>query len=256
MTLHDDDFAAFKENALERLDRIEEILLLFSGRRVDQQMPAGLNGLFRDIHNLKGSASFLGLSQFVSTAHRMENVLGLLRAQKISLGAETIDLLLSGRDLLQNLLETDTESGPEAAAVIAGLDKMCSGGEEEILTVAVSPKKSWEISRMLIRDMQQSYRGGKHVFLIHYDMIHDIQEKGLYPGGVIEEILAVSEIIHCEVDTDTVGDLDSPDMNISLDILCACALGEPVFRSLFNLDTHSLRCLDSVMFSNSVESNT
>ena len=93
-------FDGFFEESLEYLDSIEEkILLLETEFSIDL-----VNNIFRAIHTIKGSSSFLNLASIKNLSHELEFLLDDLRRQKISISAELIELLLKGVDVLRKMI--------------------------------------------------------------------------------------------------------------------------------------------------------
>lgn len=74
-----------------------------------------LEALMRAAHSVKGAARIVGLDAAVQLAHAMEDCFVAAQDQTITLGAEQIDVLLRGVDLLQSLSVSDPLS-PDALA--------------------------------------------------------------------------------------------------------------------------------------------
>ncbi len=90
----------FLDEALEHLEGIEEkILKLENSEDMDL-----VNSIFRPIHTIKGTASFLGLNDIKYLSHEMETLLDDLRNNLIKVSAELIDTLLDGIDSLAQIL--------------------------------------------------------------------------------------------------------------------------------------------------------
>ncbi len=64
-----------------------------------------LNEIFRAVHTIKGTSSFLGFDQVTTLSHKMEDILNKLRKAEMTVSPETVDVLLEGLDLLKLLLE-------------------------------------------------------------------------------------------------------------------------------------------------------
>ncbi len=64
-----------------------------------------LNEIFRVAHSIKGGAGFLGMSNMVSVAHAMENLLDKLRSGAFLVDTFTIDTILSAIDCLKSLVK-------------------------------------------------------------------------------------------------------------------------------------------------------
>lgn len=93
--------AEFVIECKEHLESIEGNLIVLEKDPANLEI---LNTIFRAIHSVKGAASFLGLKKISQLTHKMENVLDLLRKQKIGLNSEIIDTILEGSDILIKLV--------------------------------------------------------------------------------------------------------------------------------------------------------
>lgn len=96
--------AEFISESREHLDGIEPSLMsLDTG---DEQLDGEtVNSVFRAIHSIKGGAGFLAFENLKRLSHAMENVLMEIREQRMSVDADTIDLLLRGVDKLRAMLD-------------------------------------------------------------------------------------------------------------------------------------------------------
>ena len=118
----DDIITAFLEESFEHLSNIENNLISIekAGADVDKDL---INEVFRAAHTIKGGAGFIGLKNINVLAHKMENVLGLIRSGKLVPNAEIINFLLQGADTLQKLLKDVENSDKEdLSALLEALD--------------------------------------------------------------------------------------------------------------------------------------
>jgi two-component system, chemotaxis family, sensor kinase CheA len=117
-----DSFATiFFDEVQEHLANTEALLL-----RMDTDAPAAddLNGVFRAVHSIKGSAAMLGFDDVSALAHRMENLLDLLRKSERPLVQDDVDALLKGCDALRSQvdhLRGLVKSSPDVSGVQAVL---------------------------------------------------------------------------------------------------------------------------------------
>ncbi|PID72820.1 MAG: hybrid sensor histidine kinase/response regulator [Desulfobulbus propionicus] len=105
MTFEDDEILqGFIEESLEHLTDIENDLLAIEekGSDIDVEL---VNKVFRAAHSIKGGAGFMGLNVIQDLAHASENVLGLIRSEKLIPTPEIINVLLTASDELQQLIE-------------------------------------------------------------------------------------------------------------------------------------------------------
>lgn len=87
----------FREEAAERLDRVDETLLAVERGAASSD---ALDALFRDLHSIKGNAGMVGVEEARSVAHAMEDVLETAR-EGGALAVELVDPLLRGSDAIR-----------------------------------------------------------------------------------------------------------------------------------------------------------
>jgi two-component system chemotaxis sensor kinase CheA len=92
------DFVVESEEALQRMDQ-DMVALESAPNDVDL-----LNRIFRSIHTIKGTSSFLSLDPIVKLSHRTEDVLNALRRGDCRLTRRMMDALLGARDQLGRML--------------------------------------------------------------------------------------------------------------------------------------------------------
>lgn len=102
-----EDVLEYLTEAKECLENIEIGLLNFEkttldGSLVDREL---LDTLFRHFHTVKGSSGFFGLSGIVKVAHAAENLLDYLRKTPETQDEETLEILLTALDHLNELVE-------------------------------------------------------------------------------------------------------------------------------------------------------
>jgi len=104
----------------ERLAELEKGLLTLE-RAPQSPPPDLLNAVFRDAHSVKAGAGLLGLRHVEKAAHRLENVLDLLRSGRLSAEPEVCQALLYGVDLLRETLQSSASASPETDSRLAAL---------------------------------------------------------------------------------------------------------------------------------------
>lgn len=65
--------------------------------------------LFRDAHTLKGASRMVGFNSIQTVAHKMEDILGLAKENKIQLNDKTVNILYKTVDFLSELIEKSVE---------------------------------------------------------------------------------------------------------------------------------------------------
>jgi two-component system chemotaxis sensor kinase CheA len=97
-----------------------ELLEQLEGDLVDleatPQDPELLNQIFRALHTIKGSASFLALTNLVAIAHCSESALNTARNGDLIIGKEEMDLLLAAIDILKIQFEELSDGNTDLTA--------------------------------------------------------------------------------------------------------------------------------------------
>jgi two-component system chemotaxis sensor kinase CheA len=107
---NDEALQEFIIESQEGLSLVEQRMVALEAAPGDLQM---INEIFRAIHTIKGTASFFGLSSIESLSHAGENVLGALRAGRMSLDARSTTALLAMCDLLRQMINNIQATGEE-----------------------------------------------------------------------------------------------------------------------------------------------
>jgi two-component system chemotaxis sensor kinase CheA len=95
--------AIFSEEASDQLREWEECLLALDKSPGDREQ---LNGMFRAIHTLKGSAGFIGFDSLQRLAHDLESSLSDVRDARRQYDAQLGELLFKGLDLCKSMIES------------------------------------------------------------------------------------------------------------------------------------------------------
>lgn len=96
----------FFEEAFDMLDRLEQNILILDK---DRNNTDAIQEIFRAVHTLKGSAGAVELFDTQKYAHIFEDLLDLIRENKIKVDDKTIDILLKGIDILKELINGASE---------------------------------------------------------------------------------------------------------------------------------------------------
>jgi two-component system chemotaxis sensor kinase CheA len=96
----------FKEEAIELIEHIEKSLLQMENNLEDSTL---IQGIFRNMHTLKGNSSMFGFKVIADFTHHLESIYDLIRSGKIKLSKHISDVTLSALDHL--LLLVNNEDG-------------------------------------------------------------------------------------------------------------------------------------------------
>ena len=100
-TLAEDMLAAFLDECGERTDSLSERLLRLEQNAGDREL---INEIFRDLHTLKGSSAFAGLTKMNRIAHQAEDLIGALREGRRQVDRGVVDVLLEALDALRGIV--------------------------------------------------------------------------------------------------------------------------------------------------------
>ena len=92
----------FVNEATDHLEAMEAALLRLQD--TPEESEELLDEIFRAAHTIKGAGQFVGLLKTSTVAHRLEDLLGLLRQGEQAVTSNVIGLLITGRDLLSDLI--------------------------------------------------------------------------------------------------------------------------------------------------------
>lgn len=100
----------FLVESFENLSSINNDLTQIEKEPANKEL---LNNIYRTVHTLKGSASFLGLKKLMEITHSAENLLDELRDEKFCINSSIIDTLLETFDICNAILSTIEACGEE-----------------------------------------------------------------------------------------------------------------------------------------------
>jgi two-component system, chemotaxis family, sensor kinase CheA len=235
----------------EHLATIENDLLLMeqSGQDIDENL---VNRVFRAAHSIKGGAGFFDLSKIRELAHKTENALDLIRSRQMIPTPDVVSVLLLAFDKLRGLLadyrtsnQADIDEFVQALAQLTTdhLPEDEKNSIHEQVAVDVTPSgRQIEISAF---DLTQARRGGKCIYLIDFDLIHDIQRRGKTPLELFRRMGRCGEILDTAFDLDSAGLLDdSPSRELSLQVLYATVLEPDLIGGLVEVPMERVRLVE------------
>jgi two-component system chemotaxis sensor kinase CheA len=111
-----------------------------------------VNGIFRAVHTIKGTASFLGFNALSALAHKGEDLLGLVRKGEMKTDQEVADVLLEAFDLMKLMIEDIRTGGTENRDASSVIEKLVGfmGSKKKNAEPPQEEKK--KIGEMLIEE--------------------------------------------------------------------------------------------------------
>ncbi|MGN6544508.1 MAG: Hpt domain-containing protein, partial [Aureliella sp.] len=106
-----------------------------------------LNGIFRNIHTIKGSAGFLAYAQLEMVAHAAENLLDKLRSGEMQLTPALINLLFATVDVLRKHLQHIEAHGVEASGLVDGLLAELHAANQSQASAPLAPSQNLRLAQ-------------------------------------------------------------------------------------------------------------
>jgi len=235
----------------EHLATIETDLLTIeqTGADIDEQL---VNRVFRAAHSIKGGAGFFDLSRIRELAHKTENALDLIRSRQMAPTPEAISILLLAFDKLRDMIGNYRESNEaDIGDFITALVSLTAGSlaadEKGSVTaqVEVAVPETDKHIRISAFDLSQARKGGKFIYLVEYDLIHDIERRGKTPWEVFRRLIQCGTILETVIDLDSVGTLDDePSNKVMLEVLYATVMEPDMLEGLVDVPAERVRLIE------------
>jgi two-component system chemotaxis sensor kinase CheA len=228
--LDDELLGEFINESREHLTTIEADLLAIeeAGANIDLEL---VNKVFRAAHSIKGASGYFGLNNVKELAHRAETVLDMMRSKKMTPNAEITNLLLTAFDKLRDMINHPQESAEadigELVVNLTGLASSYLPQEKKAsLTENISlQQEGGSPVAVSMFDYERLRESGLSLYSVEYDLIHDIERRGLNALEVFRSLEESGEILDCEVNFEAVGTLDDPiGKRLPLRLILATAL--------------------------------
>ncbi len=216
----DETMHLFIDESLEHLADIQNDLLAIeaSGANIDENL---VNKVYRAAHSIKGGAGFMGLTNIKNLTHEMENILGKIRSREMVPDPEIINILLLASDALVNLINNIAQSNDiditnHIESLLSVANGMPAKKEAEIEIENKKFDDSLQPDIISLPDQMASFaitedmisegrKGGKNIYLIRFDLIHDIHTKNKTPSDLISDMCSTGFVLDKQIDIDAVG---------------------------------------------------
>jgi two-component system chemotaxis sensor kinase CheA len=127
-------FESYIVEAREILDHLSQDLLALEKAPSDVNV---LNNIFREMHTLKGTSSFLGFNQISELAHTSEDLLNKLRKGDCTATSEVIDVLIEAHKTAGLLLQRIESRNLQPIEMKSLLEKLRRGMQQKPVPVQV-----------------------------------------------------------------------------------------------------------------------
>ncbi|MGV1098864.1 hybrid sensor histidine kinase/response regulator [Thiovibrio sp. JS02] len=258
--VNDEILSMYVQESKEHLENIETDLLAIEqqGEALDEEL---VNRVFRAAHSIKGGGGFLNLVNIKDLAHKIENVLDMIRHRQLAPGANVINTVLGAFDHLGTLLDNVLESnGLDISSHVVSLEAVVSGGLEAAeqdslhdmrLLSHPAVEQVFEVSAF---DLKQAGQNGRVFYVLEIDLLNDVHRKNLAPLDMLSRLEDGGEILEIKVCLAAVGTLEDEEIQavIPMYVLYASIIEPDLLPMVLDLDggkVHALGELDKVMVS-------
>lgn len=163
--------------------------------------------IFRSAHTLKGMAATMGFEDLASLTHQMENVLDLVRNNKLRMQDFIFDTLFKSIDALESMVEDITGGGAgkaDVSAIVASLQAIVRGeipsadGAAAEVTAAAAGNASGAqvfLDEFQYSVLEQSLQAGHQVLYVDVAIRKDCQLKAVRAYMVFDLLERSGEVV-------------------------------------------------------------
>ena len=252
MMMDDETLQMYVEEATEHLGDIENDLLAIeqAGADIDVEL---VNKVFRAAHSIKGGAGFLGLTRIKDLGHKIENILDMVRNRELVPEPEVVNIVLLAFDKLRELITNVAESNDayiddHVAALTAAASANLKGEEKASVDrrVEVRDGKGRVVFEVAEFDLLQNRKGGKNLYLLEFDLIHDVQRKNKTVFDILKGMDSTGVILDLKVDFEAIGTLEDDEFSnrIPFFVLFGSIIEDDIMPALLDLGSEFITTLN------------
>ncbi len=226
--IDDNLYEAYIEESNENIQTLEEGLLSLERDPADREL---INVVFRAMHSIKGGADMVGLNQVNLLSHRLENILEDIRQSEAPMPAEVMQLLLSGTDILRQMLNKGDKTNESLNARLEEVLRQINEYED----VTVADEETVEsiglkdfVKQFEVRMLEEMVIKGKTLYMINVALSPTCFMKSVRAYMVLQAVAERADIIKVIPSTE---DLEKENFALEISLLVA---GEPDIDELFD----------------------
>lgn len=199
----------FIDESREHLQAMNDSMLELEN---DPENISIVQNMFRSAHTLKGMSATMGYEDIASLTHEMENVLDLVRNDKLKMEDYIFDTIFQSLDALEAMVSDVIEGGDgkkdvssivsDLKAIVAGNFRQSSGGAGQGAgqTAGATAKEAEKMAKPLLDEyqktvVQQSKESGFSAYRIDVAIRKDCMLKAVRAYMVFSELNRLGEVI-------------------------------------------------------------
>lgn len=190
--------AMFIEESKDHLQSLNENLLKLENKPDDIEI---VQVIFRSAHTLKGMSATMGYQDIASLTHEMENVLDLVRNNKLAMNGGIFDALFKSTDFLEIMVQDIIDGGTgqaDVSSVVVVLQSIVSGdfknqGSKDQKSSTIG--NEMELDEYQFSVLEQSLESGFSVFYIKVSIRDDCVLKAARAYMVFDVLEQHGEVV-------------------------------------------------------------
>lgn len=153
------DFVAETTELLE--NAIQDIVAIENNQ--DEEI---INSIFRAVHTIKGTSSFLGFQVLSNLAHKSEDLLGMVRKGELRINKNIADALLEAMDIMRLLIEdikTDYKEKQNTTSILDKLESLSNPDKRKLGEILVEENiiTKQELDNVLEKQKEENKKLGE-----------------------------------------------------------------------------------------------
>ncbi|MDF2924703.1 MAG: chemotaxis protein CheA [Paenibacillaceae bacterium] len=195
--------------------------------------------IFRSAHTLKGMSATMGFEDLAMLTHEMENVLDLVRNNKLSMNSFIFDCLFKSTDALETMVNDIIQGGTgkaDVAHIVAALKSIVTGDYEKAgasATAEAAPPQeahaSMEVDQFQYSVLEQSISTGHEAYYIEVGIREDCVLKAARAYMVFDQLEHNGEIVKS---TPSVREIEQEKFDRSFSVFFITHLQQDVLEKL------------------------
>jgi len=193
----------FIDESNDHLQALNDNLLRLEGDPADLSI---VQDIFRSAHTLKGMSATMGYEDLASLTHEMENVLDLVRNEKLKMDSFIFDTLFKGLDALETMVQDVVDGGTGQANVteiVQSLQSIVKNDYSSQASLVTKPAQVEENANAVLDEFQssilkQSIESGLQVYYVKVTLTETCVLKAARSYMVFDVLENTGEIIKSE----------------------------------------------------------
>lgn len=242
----DETLQLFLEEARDHLRDIETDLLGVETETGPTDVER-VNKVFRGIHSIKGASGFFGLGKIKELSHVMENLLNRIRNREILPSRRVVESLLRSADLLSSMVDSPhTSETVDIEASIRLIKDSQTVEPSAVEPVEISDGAGLARFQIPKGELDTARRGGKLLYVLEFDMVADVDAKGMNPLDLIRELEKTGLIVESALGFGRDGVLLGSSTSLPFHMLYATVLDTEMTSLLTGLPASRIHLVDGL----------